>query len=567
MPMESAGTEPQLAREESRPRLDSWKEIATYLKRDPRTVRRWERQEGLPVHRHQHGKKASIYAFTHEIDTWLVGRRVTAAGAGQLPLDLALQPSASSPAETPQKDLSARPLIIAVLPLRVLTGDLEQERFADGLTEELIVEIGQCSPKRLRVIALTSAMQYKQSPKSIEQIGRELGADYVLEGGIRRSGGRVRLTARLIAARDQAHIWADSYEVHLPPIFSLQQVLARELADSLFSELRVKPNQARRPAVAESTAAYRVYLEGRSYFLPTEEDIKKKLEYLYLAVERDPNFAPIYAELALVHSRRLYRDFPPIVTLSRIKELALQALKLDPKLAQAHTAMAAYHLFGAWNWPKAEVSSRRAIELNSSDTWGRIVRAAYFLVIGEPQKATEELRQAREVDPQSLEHCMWIASFAYLARSYDLAIERCQEVIRLNPTLPAAHGLLGVCYAQMGDHALALSSCEKVTQLGKDPIVRAAMASSVYVMVGHQDAAQGLLQELVAAQEKRYTRYFLLAQASVGLGNDQQTLKWLEKAYEQHDPLLIFLKANPRFEPLSGLPGFRSLLHRIGLPR
>jgi tetratricopeptide (TPR) repeat protein len=242
-------------------------------------------------------------------------------------------------------------------------------------------------------------------------------------------------------------------------------------------------------------------------------------------------------------------------------------MKLDPKLAHAHTAMAASHLFGAWNWPNAEASSRRAIELNPSDAWGRIVRAAYFLVIGEPQKATEELAQAREVDPQSLEQGMWIATFAYFARRYDLAIERCQEVIQLNPSFPAARGFLGLCYAQIGDYAAALSSCENATEPGNDPIAQAATICSVYAMAGQQGSAERLLQELAAARENRYVRYFFLAQASVGLGNDQQTLKWLEKAYEQHDPLLVFLQANPRFEPLSGLPGFRKLLRRIGLRR
>jgi len=562
----SAATEPERAPGGPSARLDSWKEIAVYLKRSTRTVRRWERQEGLPVHPHLHGKRASIYAFAHEIDEWLIGRRVT-EDTGQLSVGHAMQPSGGPPSETAQKARPARPLVLAVLPLRNLTGDLEQERFAAGLTEELIMEIGQCCPKRLRVIALTSVMQYKQSPKSIEQIGRELGADYILEGGIRRYGRRVRLTARLIAARDQAHIWADTYEVQLPPIFSLQQALSRELADSLASELKVKPNQTRRPAVAESTAAHSVYLEGRSFFLPTEEDIKKKLEHFHLAIERDPRFARSYTELALVYFRRLYRDYPPIVTLSRIKERALQALKLDPKLARGHTAMAASYLFGDWNWPRAEASSRRAIELNPSDAWGRIIRASYFLVVGEPRKATEELRQAREVDPRSPDQGVPIANLAYLARRYDLAIEQCLEVIRLEPSLLVAHALLGLCYAERGDYAAALSSCENATDLGMDPIAQAAATCNVYALAGEQRLAERLLQELVAAQEKRYVRYFFLAQASLGLGNDQQTLKWLEKAYQQHDPLLVFLKANPRFEPLSGLPGFRKLLRRIGLPR
>jgi TolB-like protein/Flp pilus assembly protein TadD len=565
MPGESGATEPQREPGEASARLDSWKEIAAYLKRDPRTIRRWEREEGLPVHRHLHGKRATVYAFTDQIDTWLVGRRVS-KGAHQLPQDLASELSPGRASEALQKEPASRPLIIAILPLRTLSGDVMQERFADGLTEELILEVGQCCPNRLRVIALTSVMQYKQSPKNIAEIGRELGADYVLEGTIRRYGRRVRLTARLIAARDQAHVWADSYEVQLPSIFALQQSLARELADSLASELKVKPIQRQPRAIVRNTEAHSVYLEGRSYFLPTDEDIKKKLECLLLAIERDPRFAPGYAELALVYFPRLYRDYPPIVALSRMKEYSLRALKLDWNLARAHTAMAASHLFGAWDWTKAEKSSRRAIELNPSDVWAHIVRAAYYLVVGEPEQAVEELEQAHQLDPQSVEHGIGIAHFTYLARRYDLALKRCQEVIQLDPSLPVAHGLLGLCYAQMGDPALSLSSSGEVTEVGTDPIVRAAMASSVYAMTGHRDSAERLLQELVAAQENRYVRYFFLALASVGLGNDKLTLKWLEKACEQRDPLVVFLKASPRFESLAGLPGFRNLLRRIGLP-
>jgi TolB-like protein/Flp pilus assembly protein TadD len=559
-----AATSPEQAPGGPSARLDSWKEIAAYLKRGTRTVRRWERREGLPVHRHLHGKKATVYGFADEIDAWLRSRSA-AAGARQPPQRLTSQPSAGRACEALQQERPSRPLIIAILPLRNLTGDLEQERFADGLTEELISEVGQCCPNRLRVIALTSVMQYKQSPKSIGEIGRELGADYILEGAIRRYGRRVRLTARLIAASDQANVWAESFEIQLPPIFALQQSLARELADSLASELKVKPRQDRPQAITQNIGAYSAYLEGKSFFLPAEEDIKKKLERFHLAIARDPGFARSYAELALVYFRRLYRDFPPIVTLSSIKERALQALKLDPKLAHAHTAMAASHLFGAWNWPKAETSSRRALELNPSDAWARNVRAAYHLVVGEPEQAIEELEQAHQLDPQSLEHGMVIAFLTYYARRYDLAIERCQEVLQLDPSLPAAHGFLGLCYAQMGDYALALRSCEKVIELGGDPIVKAALASSVYAMAGQQDSADRLLQELVAAQENRYVRYYFLAQASVGLGNDQETLKWLEKAYEQRDLFLIFLKANPIFESVSGNPRFRQLLHRIGL--
>jgi TolB-like protein/Flp pilus assembly protein TadD len=550
----------------AKPRLDSWKEIATYVKRGVRTVRRWERQEGLPVHRHRHSKQATVYAFGHEIDSWLE-RRSAAEDADQFPVDRAPQPSAGPGRETREKDRGIRPTIIAILPLRNLGGDSKQERFADGLTEELISEIGQCCPKSLRVIALTSVMQYKQSPKSIGQIGKELGADYILEGGIRLYGRRVRLTARLISARDQAHIWADRYEIHLPPIFSQQQALARQLADSVSAELRMTPRRGRDQTISNTTGAHNAYLEATSHFLPTKGDITKSIEHLHLAIERDPEFAPSYAELALSYLRRLTWDYPPVVTFKRIEEYASKSLKLDPKLARAHSMMAAFQLFRALAWSKAERSTRRAIKLNPSDAWARIVRAAYHLVVGELQEAVEELARVRQLDPQSLETGQWFASFAYFARRYDLASEHCQGIIRLDPSNAYLHMILGLSLVQKGEYALALSHCEKARELGDSSISQISRACSIYALAGERDTAERLFQELVAAKERQYTRYIFLAHASACLGKEQQTLELLDKAYEQHDPLLVFLRTDPRFEQLSGLPSFRNLLRRIGLPR
>ena len=567
MPGEGGATEPQKEQRGSSARLDSWKEIATYLKRDPRTVRRWERQEGLPVHRHRHGKKATVYGLTHQIETWLVGRRVT-EGAGQLSAGFAPQPSAGLLSERPQKDRSVRPLIVAVLPLRNLTGDLEQERFADGLTEELIMEIGQCCPKRLRVIALTSAMQYKQSPKGIAQIGRELGADYILEGGIHRTGQHVRLAARLIAARDQAHIWADSYEVLLPPIFALQQTLARELADSLYCELEVKPRQSRPPALAVSAAAHSAYIEGCSHYKPTDGEFKRRVEALSRAIRLDPAYAAAYAELTLAYFRVGFMgNIPPLSTFWRLEELSAKALTLDPGLAQAHVIKAFMDLFSAWRWPAAEASSRRAIELNPSYGWARIARAFYHLVVGDTQEAIEEAKLARQLDPRSTDLGIPCAFSAFLARRYELTVQWCLETLREDSSIPLAHLVLALGCAKRDDRTRALTHCEKARELGMLPVPYIATACSVYALAGQRDTAKRLYADLVAANGQEYMRYVFLAHASVSLGDNQRTLEWLEKAYEQRDPFLVLLKADPRFDPLSGHPRFRNLLRRIGLPR
>jgi TolB-like protein/Flp pilus assembly protein TadD len=545
------------------PRLDSWKEIATYLKRGVRTARRWEREEALPVHRHRHGKQATVYAFAQEIDTWLEGRSANEA-PDRLPAVHA--PLAAFRSKTGRENRRIRPAVIAILPLRNLSGDPEQERFADGLTEELIQETGHCCPKLLRVIALTSVMQYKQSPKTIGQIAQELGADYILEGGIRRYACRVRLEARLIAARDQAHVWADTYEIRLPPIFALQQALATQVADSLAASFRATPKKRQHRAIFPSVAAHNAYIESRSHFLPDEVDSTKSIEQLTLAIERAPKFAPSYAELALAYLRRLFWDYPPIVTFRRIEEQATQALKLDHKLARAHSMMAAFHLFSAWNWPKAETASRRAIELNPSDPWAHIVRAAYHIVAGELEEAIEELQRVHQLDPQALETGLWFAILAYFAQRYDLAIEHDQEILRLDPSSAFAHMVIGLALAQKGEYATALSHCEKARELGDSSISQMSRACSIYALAGERPSAERLLQELVAAKETRYARYIFLAHASASLGKEQWTLEWLDKAYDQRDPLLIFLRTDPRFDRFDGIPRFRDLVRRVGLP-
>lgn len=549
-------------------RLDSWKEIAAYLKRGVRTARRWERQERLPVRRHVHGKQATVYAFAHEIDDWLKGRSAE-EGADWVHLARAPQTSAWPGSETDQKEKRTRPAVIAILPLRFLGGDLayeQGERFADGLTDELIMEIGHASPKSLRVIALTSVMQYKQSSKSIAQIGQELGADYVLEGAIRRDGQRVRLTARLIAARDQTHIWANSYEIQLPPILSLQQSLARQVADSLSLRLHVRPQKRRHPATVLNFAAHSNYIEGRSHFLPTPGDSTKSIEQLNLAIVKDPKIAPSYAQLALAYLRRLFWDYPPIVTCRRIGENASQALKLDSNLALAHSMLAAFHLFGAWTWSKAERETRQAIKLNPSDAWAHLVRAAYHLVVGELPDAVEELNSVRQLDPQSAETGLWFAIFAYFARRYDLGIKHCQDLLQIAPSSAPVHLRLAFGLASTGEYALALSHCEKARELGDIYGQQVPVACAIYALAGERNLAERLLQELVVAQDHQYTRYFFLAAASASLSKDQETLDWLEKAYKQRDPLLVFLRTDPMFETIAGLSGFRDLLRRIGLP-
>jgi TolB-like protein len=542
-------------------RLDSWKEIATYLKRSVRAVSRWERQEGLPVHRHHHGKQATIYALPHEIDQWLESRSGQ-KHAGQL----AKNRQATRSAEPGITVTESGTLVIAVLPLRNLSDGPEAERFADGLTEELISEFGHCCPRQLRVIAITSANQYKRSPKTIAEIGKELRANFVLEGSIQRYGDRVRLTARVIAARDQAHIWADAYEIQLPPIFSLQQSLALQVADSVSAEFGLVPEKERARFALPNFAAHNAYLEAKSHLLPTQADTMKSIEQLNLAIDRDPTFAPSYAELALSYFRRLIWDFPPVVTLKRIKENAHIALELDLKLARAHSMLAAFHLMGDRCWSKATEHSQMAIELNPSDAWGRLIRAICCLLTGELDELAEELSRVPRLGPHSVETCLWFVIVAYIARRHDLAIEYSRKVLQFGGSSAFVHLMLGMNLAQTGEHALALRHCEKARELGVSTIDSMSRACSIYALAGQTRKAESLFEDLLAARETQYTRYIFLAHASACLKREKEALDWLNRAYEQRDPLLVFLKTDPRFEAFWDLPEFSNLLQRIGLP-
>jgi adenylate cyclase len=484
-------------------RLDSWKEIAAYLKRSVRAVSRWERQEGLPVHRHHHGKQGTVYALGHEIDQWLQSRSGH-EHTGQLAKNLQAIPSAEPGVVVTERT----PLVIAVLPLRNLNDGPEGEWFADGLTEEFISEIGHCCPRQLRVIALTSAMRYKRSSKTIEEIGKELRANFILEGSIQRYGDRVRLTARLIAVRDQAHIWADTYEIQLPPIFSLQQSLAQQVADSISAQFKLAPEKKRARFALPSFAAHNAYLEAKSHLLPTQADTMKSVEQLSLAIDRDPTFASSYAELALTYFRRMIWDFPPVVTLKRIKENAQTALELDSKLARAHSMLAAFHLMGDRCWSKATRHSQMALDLNPSDAWGRLIRAACCLVTGKQDELTEELRRVPQLDPHSVETCVWFAHLAYIARRHDLAIEYSQRVLQLDASSAFVHLGMGMNLVQTGEHALALRHCEKARELGASTIGLMSRACSIYALAGQIEKAESLFEELLAARETRYTRTY-----------------------------------------------------------
>jgi Flp pilus assembly protein TadD len=322
-----------------------------------------------------------------------------------------------------------------------------------------------------------------------------------------------------------------------------------------------------RPETTGNPAAHSAYLSGTRLFQWSKTEIKKSIDLFSRAIEIDPKCALAYAELGTAWFRLgLLCDYPPAGTLWVTRELALKALALDPELCRGHAAMAAWNLYGAWNWSEAEASSGRAVELNPSDGRARMLRAACHLVGHRLDEAVEEVRQALRLDPLSSVMGSGLVIVGFLARSYDRAIEGCQKLLSHNASSALVHMILGACFAQKGDYAPAHTHCEKARALGKGQIIYTATLSYVYGLAGRRTSAERLVKELVTLSKHQYVRYIFLAAAAVNLGNNDRTFEWLEKAYEQHDPFLVFLKADPRFDPLSRSARFRNLLGRIGLP-
>src|ERR1700693_2760450 len=318
---------------------------------------------------------------------------------------------------------------LAVLPLDNLSRDPAEEYFADGMTEELTTQLAQISA--LRVISRTSVMQYKDSKKSLPQIAKELGVDAVVEGSVMRSGDQVRVTAQLIQASTDKHLWAKSYEGDARDVLGLQQRVAHAIADGV--KVQLTPQEETRLSIPRpvNPAAYEAYLKGNYLNKGTEEQQRKAREYFEEAIRIDPKYGPAYAGLADYYWSSL--DLRPRDSMPKAKENAVEALELDPDLAQAHTELAAIHFFGDWDWSGAEKEFRRALELNPSDSEGHRYYSFFLAALGHGNEALAESRKAQDLDPLSISTQVTAGVVLHPAREFDKAIEQCRKALDLHP--------------------------------------------------------------------------------------------------------------------------------------
>ncbi len=466
-------------------------------------------------------------------------------------------------------------VMVAVLPFQNLTGDPAQDYFSDGLTEEMIAELTRLNQAHLGVIARTSVMVYKVSPKPLDQIGRELGVQYVMEGSVRRDSSRVRITAELIQVKDQTHLWAREYDRELKNSLPLQSEIAQEIGDEIQISLGDVngAKAANRPGPPHSTAsyeAYDLYLKGRYFWNKrTSAGFWQAASYFQQAIAKDPGYATAYAGLADTFGlMSTWYAAPQQEFMPKAKATALKALALDDSLAEAHASLALVAENYDYDWQTAEKEFRRAIQLNPDYATAHQWYAEYLAWQGRFDEALAESERARQLDPMSLIIATDRGAILFYARKYDRAIDQFRAVLEMDPGFSNARSFLAACYVQQGKISEALKENDLLTVAGNSQW-HWAFTAYIYNHSGNVAQAQHALAQFEEVSP-RLRSDAILARLVAYNGSTQpiqqeKVMSLLEEAYKEHSPALTNIKVDPRYDYLRKDPRFQELLARVNL--
>jgi TolB-like protein/DNA-binding winged helix-turn-helix (wHTH) protein/Flp pilus assembly protein TadD len=456
---------------------------------------------------------------------------------------------------------------LAVLPLESLSSDASQDYFADGMTDELISDLGQISA--LRVISRTSTMAYKHTRKPLPQIARELNVDAVVEGTVLRSGDQVRITAQLIEAAADKHLWSQSYQGELRDTLALQSKVATAIADQIRINLNPREQAALENVKVVNPQAYESFLKGRYFWNKrTADALKVALAYFNQAIDEDPKYAQAYSGLADTYALLgdwQYAAMTPKEALPKARAAAIKALELDTALGEAHNSFAFCLDAFDWDFDAAGKEFRRAIELSPSYATAHHWYAWHLSVLGQYDEAIAEMRKAENLDPLSLIINADLAELLVIAHSYDESIRQSRKTIEMDPNFALAHNQLGLAYLQKHLNDKAVAELQKASQLSGGSPTCVANLASAYVVSGNRNEAVKLVSDLKKRSRPSYSYAPEIAVIYAALGDRDQAMNWVEKAYEERFNPSVLLR--PGFDPLRSDPRFRDLVRRIGLPR
>jgi len=456
---------------------------------------------------------------------------------------------------------------IAVLPFDNLSGDPAQEYFSDGMTEELVTNLGKISA--LRVVSRTSVMRYKQTKRPIPELARELNVDAIVEGTVQRSGNHVRVTANLRYGPTDQHLWAETYERDVDDILALEDDVASAIAMQIENRLGGPQPLPEAKARAISPEAYETYLKANSYL--DQFDLQKSIDYYNQAIKLDPNYAPAYAHMARSYFfLGFFSAMPPNQTWGKVKQLGMLAIEKDDRLPEGHGALALAKLHYDWDFAGAEREFKRALELNPSDADIRHDYAHYLMAMGRMDESATESKRAVDLDPigDVLTGCLCWHSFA--ARQYDDSIQLARNGLTREPDDTWELAILGWDYEQKGLHEQAIAEFKKAVELSNknsppfSPFYLAGLGHA-YAVAGRRSDAQQILQGLLDRAKHSYVSAFDIAVIYVALGDKDTAFAWLNKAVTERSTFLVYSKWDPRLDPLRSDPRFQVLLRRIGL--
>lgn len=451
--------------------------------------------------------------------------------------------------------------MLAVLPFENLSGDPQQEFFADGLTEEMISHLGQLNPKRLGVIARTSAIQYKGTKKSVSELAEELGVEYVIEGSVRCADGHARITVQLIEAEEQTHLWSANYDRELRQIFHVQSDIAREVGSSLAVELLPADPST---CMEFDPNAHEAYLRGRYFFgRRSEEDLKKAIASFETALSIEPRCARSYSGIADSYSMLCwYGALPPSATGPKAVDAATRAIVIEPTLSEPHASLALARFWYQWDWSGAEAEFCRAIELNPSYASAHHWYGAYLNAMGRFEEAHTAQRQARDLDPHSLMLNMGFADSFFFSRNYDAAIKHLLLLLEQAPNFIPAHFNLGRVYLEAGTLDRAVERFEKTVELSHNHVALPALAHA-YALIGRKEEARAILRQAAEPSSGCYAPAPMLARVYLGLGEHDQALDCLEKGFAERSYWMVFLNTDPVYDPIRFESRFQRLLDRM----
>jgi TolB-like protein/tetratricopeptide (TPR) repeat protein len=455
---------------------------------------------------------------------------------------------------------------LAVLPLENATGDPELEYLSDGITGSLINTLA--SIPKLRVMAQSTIFRYKGQEIDPQAIGRELHVRAVVTGRIMQEGGSLRVGAELVDVATGCQLWGAQYDRKPDDILVVQDEISSEISGKLRLQLTKAEKKRLTVHHTENPEAYRLYLKGRHHWNRwTEEAFYKAIEYFQLAVEKDPSYALAYAGVADSYVLLGWNCYlPPKEAFSKGKADAMTALRLDPDLAEAHTALAALFWLHDWRWKDAETEFKRSLQLGPTYATANHWYAEYLMTMGRNEEAMARIEHSQELDPLSLIINVAVAWALYHARRYEAAIEQLRQTLELDPNYPVSYWILGLLLRKTGHYELAIHEGEKGVKLsGGSPLLRAALAHTL-AAAGRTKEALQTLDDLKKLAKQRYVSPYFFAGIHVGLGEDDRAIEYLEKAYEERSHWLIYLHIDPSMDSLRYNARFKDLLRRVALP-